>query len=109
MKAMIWIVFQTEFTQVVWMKSIQNLIHAWVIIFRRILNMQEKLFIQYRGVVSFFISLPTIFIFKYGPGSAVSANISQALGPGSNLCLDIKLYNFTDNCQKFQLFPWHSG
>ena len=44
-----------------------------------------------------------------GLGCAVSTNISQVLGPGSNLSRAKKIYDFTVTCQKFRLFPWHSG
>ena len=33
----------------------------------------------------------------------------EAVGPGSSLCRDKYIYDFTDICQKFQWFPWHSG
>ena len=36
-----------------------------------------------------------------GLGSAVKSNISQPLGPGSNLCRAINFYDFTDICQEF--------
>ena len=44
-----------------------------------------------------------------GLSSAVRTNISQAVGPASNLCRVINFYDFTNICQKFQLFPWPSG
>ena len=34
---------------------------------------------------------------------------SKAVGPGSSLCCAKYFYDFIDICQKFQLFPWHSG
>ena len=68
--------------------------------------MQKNIFIQYSGVVSSFISvfLPTIYS-ETNFNSGVKTNISQAVGPGSNLCLAINFYDFTDISQKFQLFP----
>ena len=34
---------------------------------------------------------------------------SEVVGPGSNLGRAKYFYDFTDICQKFQWFPWHSG
>ena len=35
-------------------------------------------------------------------------NFSQPVGPGSTLCRAIYFYDFTDICQRYQWFPWHS-
>ena len=82
-----------------------------VIIFRRIFKyMQEKLFIQCNGVFFYECILANHFYFQInGLGSAVRTNISQALGPGSNLCWAVNFYDFTEICRKFHLFPWHNG
>ena len=34
---------------------------------------------------------------------------SEAVDPGSTLCRAKYFYEFTEICQKFQGFPWHSG
>ena len=59
--------------------------------------MQEKLFIQYSGFVSFFYQCKFANYFNFqinGLGSAVRANISQAVCVGSNLCGAINFYDF---------------
>ena len=34
---------------------------------------------------------------------------SKSVGLGSGLCRAKYFYDFSDICQKFQWFPWHSG
>ena len=33
---------------------------------------------------------------------------SEPVGPGSSLCRSKSFHDFTDICQKYQWFPWHS-
>ena len=44
-----------------------------------------------------------------GLDGAVRTKISQAVGPGSNLCRAKNFYESTDICPKFELFRCHSG
>ena len=71
--------------------------------------MQEKLLIQYSGVVSLFsyqCMFSNYFYFQINVlGSGVRTNIPQAVLPDSNPCRAINFYDFTDISQKFQLFP----
>ena len=77
---------------------------SYVLFFAAYLNMQQKLFIQYSWDVSFFISvfLQTIYS-KINFNSGVRTNISQAIDPGSKPCRAINFFDFTDIGQKFQL------
>ena len=67
-----------------------------LLFFAAYLNMQEKFFIQYSGVVSFLsVYFCKLFNFQIDClGSAVRTNNSPALGPGSNLCRAKIFYDF---------------
>ena len=66
--------------------------------------MLEKFFIEYSGSVFFHQCIfSDYFGFQInGLGSEVRTNISQAVGPSSNLCRAINFHDSTDILQKFQ-------
>ena len=79
-----------------------------IFIFRRICNMQEKLFIH--SFFFFFQSkIATSFYPKKMSAVGLGQQRSEAVGLGSNLCRVRYFYDFTDICRNLQLFPWHSG
>ena len=77
---------------------------ALFVIFRRICNTQEKSFSR----VVFFKSKITNFYSKIIDSSWVRITELSSSRSGVRVSVVPKIFDFTDICQKFQWFPWHS-